>query len=790
MKTSVRAGELSALLDSAPAGVRILSLDCFDTLLWRDVNAPADVFADLPIPGGGLEPRRRAEAAARLGHSAGHGGTEIRIEAIHQKLTGGDDAAAVVSVAAELAAERRHCFGFAPVIDLIAEAKRRGLEVIVVSDTYLDAGQLRALIADCAGEAVAAQIDRIFCSCLHGASKAGGLFRTVLAELGADPATILHLGDNPAADLEPAAALGINAAHLVQFDEDAAHRLRLEAAAASVFDPRIRAALPAFQPHRPLVAMRSRDDAAYVLGHDVLGPLLTGYARWLREETAAIQAASGRTTHLLFLLRDGHLPALIHGALFGNSAARTAEISRLTAMRAGLTDEAAVLRHLHGQSRHADPRTLANQLLLGRDETDRLKPGAVADAGFVARLKHPATLAKITRRSAKFADGLIAHLRQLGVTEGDAVVLADLGYNGSVQNMVADVLTQRMDLAVSGRYLLLREEVPAGLDKRGWFDTRNFDYRTLDALCDPIALVEQLCTKAGGSATGYKPDGTPIRADEDIKGTQSETRERVQEAAIAYAAACRRTPALDPRAGDLDAQRIAATGLLGRLLFLPSPAELDVLESFEHDFNCGSTQTLKLVDPGQSETELRRRGLIYTGGAQRMFLPGELRRHGLPLNLSLLATRRFRLDLRGADFAAKRMTLPVVLMDQHDTATIEIEAQATHDGYYAAAIPVGAARYTAAIRWGQVADWVELNEASFHRVEDFGGLDRSVPQPPIPGSFITDAMECVGGSLYRCSEGGVTLIQPPRGGTRDPMLLCVVFRPIVSRGAAAVRAAA
>jgi hypothetical protein len=347
-----------------------------------------------------------------------------------------------------------------------------------------------------------------------------------------------------------------------------------------------------------------------------------------------------------------------------------------------------------------------------------------------------------------------------------------------------------MNLAVSGRYLLLREEVPSGLDKRGWLDARHFDYRTLDALCDPISLVEQLCTKAQGSAIGYKPDGSPVRAEEDIKGAQSETRAAVQQAAIAYAEACRAAPALDPRADDLDAQRIAAAGLLGRLLFLPSPAELEVLESFEHDFNCGTTQTLRLIDPDQSETELRRRGLIYTGRARRMFLPGELRRHGLPLNLSLLATRRFGLDLRGADFAGKTITLPVVLMDQQGSAMIDIEAQATHDGYYAAAIPVGAGRYTAAIRWGEVADWIELHEASFHRVEDFGGTIRSVPQPPIPGSFVADAMECVGGSLYRCGAGGVTLTQPPRGGTREPMLLCVVFRPIVTRGAAAARAAA
>ena len=40
----------------APAPA-ILSLDCFDTLLWRDTQAPRDVFADLAFAGGAVEPR-------------------------------------------------------------------------------------------------------------------------------------------------------------------------------------------------------------------------------------------------------------------------------------------------------------------------------------------------------------------------------------------------------------------------------------------------------------------------------------------------------------------------------------------------------------------------------------------------------------------------------------------------------------------------------------------------------------------------------------------------------------
>ena len=62
IKLSVRASELPDLLDRAPTRVKYLSLDCFDTLLWRNCIAPRDVFADLPVAGGGLWPRAKAEA--------------------------------------------------------------------------------------------------------------------------------------------------------------------------------------------------------------------------------------------------------------------------------------------------------------------------------------------------------------------------------------------------------------------------------------------------------------------------------------------------------------------------------------------------------------------------------------------------------------------------------------------------------------------------------------------------------------------------------------------------------
>ncbi len=437
----------------------------------------------------------------------------------------------------------------------------------------------------------------------------------MLKALGCAPEQILHVGDNLNADLTAPTALGIIAVHFVQFDEEAGHRLRLEAAIGAVLDPRIRAALPAWQPHRAAVSLRADDDPAAALGHDVLGLLFASYADWLQEEVATLAAKTGRKTHLLFLLRRW-LSARAgpwrsvrwRCRADGRDQQDGRDAGELS--RRGRDPQAPVTR-ARGVRRALD-REVA--LLFNADEIAKIAPGGLSGTAgaFVRSVTHPANVARIVTRSARFAERLIAHLERAGAAQGDAVVFADLGYNGSAQNLVEPVLRERMGLHIAGRYLVLREDAPSGLDKAGYFDTRTADFRVLDAICGPISLLEQLCTKAQGSVVDYKANGEPVRATESIKTRQSATRDAVQAACVAYAEAARDGGPIS-RADGPEARRIAATGLLGRLLFLPSHAELGVLEAFEHDFNCGSNQQVKLIDPAASQADLRRRGCSIQG---------------------------------------------------------------------------------------------------------------------------------------------------------------------------------
>ncbi len=778
MKTAVRAHEIATLLDDMPVGITCLSLDCFDTLLWRNAQAPRDVFADLPFPGGGIEPRMSVESRVRAERIAFDGANEVKIGEIYERLLpNGTAEEREAAIACELDAEARHCFAFAPVVALIRAAKARGLAVIIVSDTYLSEPQLRTLIARAAGEDVAALIDRIFCSCELGMAKAQGMFRPVLDALGIAPFSILHLGDNYAADAHAPRALGIRGVHFEQFEPVTEQRLRLEAAAATMIDPAIRIIQPVRQPHRPQISLRGEGDAVDRLGHDVLGPILHGFAHWVRDEAAALAAASGGAVKILFLLRDGYLPhEAFKAAGLGDAAA--VEISRFTAIASSFRSEESIRSFLVTETTEITD-ILARQLLLSPSEARQV---GRTGKEFRANILSPSWVRRICTRSEAFARRLAAHVRrEARVGAGDTLMLVDLGYNGSVQNMAEAALAAHLDVKVAGRYLLLRERWPTGLDKKGLLDVRHYETRLVDALCGPIAVLEQLCTVAQGSVVDYHPNGNAIRKAVGVKGAQSATRDAVQQACLDFVRDAGKGIHRPAASDDKDGRRQLAAATLARLLYLPLAEEIALLEQFDHDVNLGTQEMIKLIDDDASADQLRRRGLPYISAADRMYLPGEVQRHGLPLALSLAAVGRFGLDLRHSDFKVGGIDVPLLMADARGQTLVTAQAYPTHDGFYLLTAPAGTGAYALGIQLGAIAEVVQVEEVAFYPVDTFAEFGC---RPAAPAAPLYDGMELIAPGVHRCRESGLVFVPPPVEASKRPMLLAIAFRPIVRRDTA------
>jgi FMN phosphatase YigB (HAD superfamily) len=788
MKTNILPHELPSALDRAPPGLAMLSLDCFDTLVWRNVHAPAHVFADLGADAPTPQQRMWAETHARSRMGLAKGWNEATIEQIYEALLPGrepEDRAR--GVASELEAEARHCYAFAPTVALMRAAKAAGLEIAIVSDTYLNREQLRSLIAGAAGEEIAGLIDRIFCSSEYGFGKSEGLFKHLLRETGVAPEQILHIGDNKKADLTPAQALGINALHLIQFSEAEQQRFRLEAAVGAIVNGGGAAQIACHQPHRASSALSipTLDDPAEALGRTTLGPVLHAFAHWIADE-AALLAKPGAKTHLLFLMRDGYLPQCVFDALETGLETRALEISRFTATAASFTSEAAVVEHLEIELECTDLAAIAKQLLFTSNEIAailRKLPAQSRATAFAKAVRKPANLRKILTRSRVFGERLANYVaKEVAPAPGDTLMLVDLGYNGTVQNKIEPLLRETLKVEIGGRYLLLREQKMGRFDKKGLIDGRHYASTTLEALCTNVAVIEQLCTAAQGSVVDYDSTGRAVRAGNSIKARQSSVREDVQRGCIRFAverdAAFVRVPLSDTA----DTRRQAAAAILARLMFLPLAHELDVLASFEHDVNLGSGGTVKLFDTGIAADGLKRQGLFYMKGAERMYLPAELRGQGLPASLTLLTQHRFGLDLKYADFCDRAISLPIIIADGTDVLTDEVQAYPTHDGYFMAAIPIGECRFAIGVQFGRLYDWVQVESAQFVPVGTFLSEKAAADGRPIDALPTLEGMEQIAPHLMRCEDrAAFMMVPPPTTAGKKPMMLTVVFRPISER---------
>ncbi|HJD20605.1 MAG TPA: hypothetical protein H9915_02180 [Candidatus Gemmiger faecigallinarum] len=270
--------EIDRLAGRYPA----VAFDVFDTLIHRDVSAPAEVFrwmeAHGRAPAGFAAARTCAEAEARAMAAP----REVTLAGIYARprLSGLDPSA-------ELAAERELCTADAGMLAFYRRCRERGQRVYAVSDMYLPEEAVRGLLAGCGYP----DWDGVFVSSEHGVQKRSGrLFRVFLQQTGLRAGQVLFFGDDRRADQIGAALVGIRC-------------VRTPGA-----PPR-----PEYLPPPQTPAERDRTawlanhaagigDAQERFGYTVLGPLAAGFAAWLQAQCAA--CPGGR---LVFLARDMYL---------------------------------------------------------------------------------------------------------------------------------------------------------------------------------------------------------------------------------------------------------------------------------------------------------------------------------------------------------------------------------------------------------------------------------------------------------------------------------------------------
>jgi FMN phosphatase YigB (HAD superfamily) len=723
---NVNVAGLATLLNGDAANCKVLSIDCFDTLLWRRVAAPPDAFTLLAgkprFRQLGLTPAARgtAETRSRAAQYIYTNSREVTLAEIYRQAVPKATAEDIEALMAEeLAVEKDACFPFQPVLDVVKTARERGMKVVVVSDTYFSQGQLKELLCATLGiDDATALFDDVFCSCDYRRRKTEGIFEDVIRKLGVAPKEIIHFGDNFEADYRSAIRAGLLASHFTAFSRDIAELNRMMLAAGTMLLPETRVTAPPHQICHALWAEQLTDTAPQALiGQMSVGPLMLALARRVADRALELKRA-GRRPHLLFMLRDGWFPHRVYEKLIAVEPELAdiphgeAELPRFAAYASSFTENAAIEKYLTflGPQRRYD--VIAQQLLLDAKQTAKLTQGLDkrpdALQVFCKRVMQPKTLTNVATASKAFRARMMRHVRNATQAQpGDTLLLVDLGYNGTVQNLVQPTLEQELGVTVEGLYLLLRDSHETISNMSALLDRRTLDSRALDALLKPVSLLEQLSKTTVNSVVDYTRDGHPVRQQIERSASQDATRIAVQKAALAF---------VDAALGgsyarlwnDSSARHYTAVAALGRMLYLPGKADIDVFSGFKTDINLGVDARVDIFDTEDAALGLRRRGLSYLNATERPTLALEMRNEGIQLPLVYFTQSRFRFDLINADFNGSDQTVPVMLSRGGKCNVQQINVQSTHDGYCLALIGVDDLKADVGVMFGQKWSMVQL----------------------------------------------------------------------------------
>ena len=627
------------------------SFDVFDTFLLRACTTPDGVFERTyelsgisrtcpNVSASFVQHRIQAEARARRTAKEKRGGSEVRIDEIYScfpfRLFGLERHDLNDLVESEFAAELELCRANPDMLRQYLDMKRTGHRVGFISDTYWDSDRLARLLRACRPGLT---WDFLYASCDHGSGKSGALFAKYLAEEGVDAATSFHVGDNDKADIRGAKRHGIRPRYYPQATPQLASTFQRETA---LFELLCMGA-PSRLDHgartlRRMVAARSAERSpAFHLGMTVLGPVMTAFDAFIARRCEGA-AGPRRKVALAFLGRDGFLPQRIWRELHGATSAYL-EINRRVSLIAS-ADTMQPLVDLLAKILKIDAPTFRDMIKILPPEVAAFfaasPDGIVTGPEIAEALPDLMDAGQIVDLAADLRARLLAYLRHMIPDFDDCtdLVLADLGYSGSVQKALRRVFDLAgLKIRLHGAYLMSLDDafddVAEDDSAAGFISDLVVTPHVKRMLIRNIALLEQICCSADGSVRDYDGDQV-LREINPRPANQIALAAEIQAGVMAFAESAEEVAldfCLDPYAApDVAARWCTAT--LARFLLLPDEEELTLLGELKHDVNLGTHALAPMIDSDFIRRQITARGFsaACASAAPPMWLAGSFAR--------------------------------------------------------------------------------------------------------------------------------------------------------------------
>lgn len=288
--------------------VKAVSFDIFDTLLFRTVEKPTDIFVrtgEKAVEAGVLPPyldgedyrtlRIKAEKKAREIEKKKNGTTEITYQQIFEAMPeyiGQRDQLQNL----EYQIECESCYVNPVMMNVLEILRGRGYRIVGISDMYFSEKEIDGLLRQ--GGFCAEEFPIYVSSECKSTKNSGELYDTVLQQLGLTKGEMLHIGDNYNSDYLTASAKGLQAIHYCVHDADLYKGLQYERLVYENNLPQ----LHAMRRYVPSMNEELAEDFWYQSGVQIYGPLLSAFAEWVVD-----MAVREDIRQIFPLMREGRL---------------------------------------------------------------------------------------------------------------------------------------------------------------------------------------------------------------------------------------------------------------------------------------------------------------------------------------------------------------------------------------------------------------------------------------------------------------------------------------------------
>lgn len=525
--------------------IQVVSFDIFDTLLYRDVFEPKDIFARVaadervrahPLSKRFQELRAKSERVLRLRLKAQGKQTDPTLAEIYRefsKLVDEQPSKLNLFRDVELQLELDAVAPRKPIKALYQYAISQGKTVVLCSDMYLPRATIEAMLEKCGYLGP----HELFLSCDIGATKKHGtVFGQISSSLDVPASAIFHFGDNAVSDIKRAEEAGWKAMKTPSMQE-------LFFAA----NDDLKGLFPVFRRPSDVKSNATRQNYSLVwshlyedqveptgavdivskahgFGYVALGPFLLSLSLWVLRN-----ARQKQIDHVAFLARDGFLPIKAVTMLAEALGQRT-EFSYLPISRRAIFP---YFLHQPGGidyilSIRFDPRQTIGLFLkerFGQVGLDLFLDAASENSSLSAEafvkdhFDFVAELMKINittlRTSTEQRYQSLVKEYKTALPAGKKHALFDVGRKGTFQSVLSGI----SGASLHGFYVVTDYAIQTNAPKRAYDSFLGMMDNRLNAKVPDTVLYEAFLSERGGSYTGFDENGKAIR-DESSDGDE------------------------------------------------------------------------------------------------------------------------------------------------------------------------------------------------------------------------------------------------------------------------------